>query len=38
MSYEATIASFGGDDITLAKSLIISFEGATTNWYARLQP
>jgi hypothetical protein len=36
MSYEATIASFGGDEITLTKSFIISLENATTNWYARL--
>jgi hypothetical protein len=28
MYYEATIASSGGDDATLAKSLIISLEGA----------
>jgi hypothetical protein len=38
MSYEATIASFGGDKTTLPKSFIISLENATTNWYARLPP
>jgi hypothetical protein len=38
MSYEAAIASFGGDETTLTKSFIISLENATTNWYARLPP
>jgi hypothetical protein len=38
MSYEAAIASFGGDKITLTKSFIISLENTTTNWYARLPP
>jgi hypothetical protein len=36
MSYEAAIASFGGDETTLAKSFIISIKNATVNWYARL--
>jgi hypothetical protein len=38
MSYEAAIASFGGDKTTLAKSFIISLDNAATNWYARLSP
>jgi hypothetical protein len=38
MSYEAAIASVGGDKTTLAKSLIISLEDAATNWYSRLVP
>jgi hypothetical protein len=38
MSYEAAIASFGGDEIILAKSFIISLKNATVNWYARLPP
>jgi hypothetical protein len=38
MSYEAAIASFGGDDTTLAKSFIISLKNAATNWYVRLPP
>jgi len=38
MSYEAAIASAGGDEAALAKSLIISLEGTAANWYARLQP
>jgi hypothetical protein len=38
MSYEAAIASFGGDDTTLAKSFIISLKNAAANWYARLPP
>jgi hypothetical protein len=36
MSYEAAIASFGGDETTLAKSFIISLKNAMVNWYARL--
>jgi hypothetical protein len=38
VSYEATIASSGGDDTTLTKSFSISLENAATNWYARLPP
>jgi hypothetical protein len=38
MCYEATIASAGGDKGILAKSLIISLENATANWYSRLPP
>jgi hypothetical protein len=36
MCYEAAISSSGGDHATLTKSLIISLEGALTNWYSRL--
>jgi hypothetical protein len=38
MCYEAAIASTGGDKATLAKSIIISLEDATANWYYRLPP
>jgi hypothetical protein len=38
MCYEAAIDSAGGDEATLTKSLIISLEDATTNWYSRLPP
>jgi hypothetical protein len=38
LSYEAAIASVGGDKATLAKSLIISLEDAAANWYSRLLP
>jgi hypothetical protein len=38
MSYEAAIASAGGDEATLTKSLIISLEDAAANWYSRLPP
>jgi hypothetical protein len=38
MCYEAAIASAGGDESNLAKSLIISLEDAIANWYARLPP
>jgi hypothetical protein len=36
MSYEAAIASFGGDETTLTKSFIISLENLVANWYVRL--
>jgi hypothetical protein len=38
MSYEAAIASAGGDEATLTKSLIISLEDAAANWYSKLSP
>jgi hypothetical protein len=37
MCYEATIAS-AGDEATLTKSLIITLEDTTANWYSRLPP
>jgi hypothetical protein len=36
MCYEVPIALTGGDEATLAKSLIISLEDAAVNWYFRL--
>jgi hypothetical protein len=38
MCYETAIASAGGDDTTLTKSLIISLENVVVNWYSRLSP
>jgi hypothetical protein len=38
MSYKAAIASGGGDEATLVKSLIISLEDAAANWYSSLPP
>jgi hypothetical protein len=38
MRYEAAIASSGGNETTLAKSFIISLEGATANWHVRMKP
>jgi hypothetical protein len=38
MSYEAAIASVGGDEATLTKSLIIFLEDAAANWYSKLSP
>uniref|UniRef100_UPI003D1213DD hypothetical protein n=1 Tax=Sulfurimonas sp. TaxID=2022749 RepID=UPI003D1213DD len=38
MCYKAAIASPGGDEATLTKSLIRSLDDATTNWYSRLPP
>jgi hypothetical protein len=34
--YQTAKASVGGDEATLAKSLIISLEDVATNWYSRL--
>jgi len=36
MAYEATIASAGGDDSTMAKSFIMACEGFVANWYSYL--
>jgi hypothetical protein len=36
MSNKAAIASTGGDEATLTKSLIISIEDTVANWYSRL--
>jgi hypothetical protein len=38
MCYEAAIALAGVDEVTLAKSLIISLEDIAANWYSRLLP
>jgi hypothetical protein len=38
MYYEAAIALAGGNEAMLTKSMIISLEGARTNWYSRLPP
>jgi hypothetical protein len=38
MCYESITALAGGDEATLAKSLIISLEDTASNWYLRLPP
>ena len=38
MSYEAAVASVGGDDAVLAKSFVIAAEGDTLAWYSMLKP
>jgi hypothetical protein len=38
MSYQVAIASFGGDDATMANSFIIALEGPALTWYTRLLP
>ena len=38
MAYEATIASAGGDDSTMAKSFVMAYEGSVANWYSYLPP
>jgi hypothetical protein len=38
MSYQVAVASYGGDDTTMAKSFIIALEGSALTWYTRLPP
>lgn len=38
MSFEAAVASRGGDPTTLAKSLIMAMKGPAQQWYSSLKP
>ena len=38
MSFEASIASAGGNDTVLAKSFLIAAEGDALAWYSMLRP
>jgi hypothetical protein len=38
MSFEATVASAGGNDTVLAKSFIIVAKGDALAWYSMLRP
>jgi hypothetical protein len=38
MSYQVAVASYGGDDATMAKSFIIALEGPALTWYTRMPP
>jgi hypothetical protein len=38
MSYQVVVASYGGDDATMAKSFIIVLKGPALTWYTRLPP
>ena len=38
MTYQVVVASSGGDDATMAKSVIIALEGPALTWYTRLPP
>jgi hypothetical protein len=38
MCYETAIATTGGDEATLTKSLIASLVDAAANWYSKLPP
>jgi uncharacterized coiled-coil DUF342 family protein len=38
MRYESAVNSAGEDDVTLAKSFIITCKGPVLNWYSLLQP
>jgi hypothetical protein len=38
MSHQVAVASFGGDDATMAKSFIIGLKGLVLTWYTRLPP
>jgi hypothetical protein len=37
MSFEATVIARGGDEITLAKSLVMAVKGPTQHWYSSLK-
>jgi hypothetical protein len=36
MSYQVTMASSGGNDNAMAKSLVIAIKGPALTWYTRL--
>ena len=38
MSFEATVASAGGNEAVLAKSFVIAVEGDALAWYSMLRP
>ena len=38
MSYEATIALAGGDDLIMAKSFIMACDSLVATWYSYLPP
>jgi len=38
MSFEAAVASAGGNEAVLAKSFIIAAEGDALAWYSKLKP
>jgi len=38
MSFEAAVASAGGNDTVLAKSFVIAAEGDALAWYSMLRP
>ena len=38
MSFEAVVASAGGNDTVLAKSFVIAAEGNALDWYSMLKP
>ena len=38
MSYEAAVASAGGNEAVLAKSFVIATEGDALAWYSMLRP
>ena len=38
MSFEAAVASVGGNDIILAKSFVIAAKGDALAWYSMLKP
>ena len=38
MSFEAVVASAGGNDIVLAKSFVIAAQGDALAWYSMFRP
>jgi hypothetical protein len=38
MSYEATISSYGGNTVVMAKSFVMAFKSVAHTWYSSLRP
>jgi hypothetical protein len=38
MSYEATISSYGGNAVVMAKSIVLAVRNVTQTWYSSLRP
>jgi hypothetical protein len=38
MSYEATISSYGGNVVVIAKSFVMAFQSVAQTWYSSLRP
>jgi hypothetical protein len=38
MSYEATISSYGGNLVVMAKSFVMAVRNVAQTWYSSLQP
>jgi hypothetical protein len=38
MSYEATISSYGGNTVVMAKTFVMAFRSIAQTWYSSLRP